>query len=64
MEGLEMSRDIIGIILGAMISAWPWQEYTLWYLDYPDNKLKQCEAEIPRNQNCVLIAVPEEKSDE
>lgn len=30
-------------------------------LERPNEKLKMCQAELPRNQKCILVAVPEEK---
>lgn len=30
--------------------------------DWLNKKLEQCEAELPRNQKCILVAVPESKS--
>ena len=40
---------ILGLVLGLMFA-----DYMLSY-----NYIKPCELDLPRNQNCVIIAVPE-----
>jgi len=46
---------MFGIILGAFIS------WVFTYGVYFNNYIIECEKELPRNQNCKVIAVPEDK---
>lgn len=32
-----------------------------WHLDQTRIMIKQCEKSLPRDQNCILKAIPEEK---
>jgi hypothetical protein len=54
---------IFGLILGGFV-------VMMLHTDVKDRlrkeytKIVECQAELPRNQHCVLIAVPEEKNDE
>lgn len=49
-----MADFIIGLILGTVLGL------TLAAVHYEGIR-DQCEAELPRNQHCKLIAVPEEE---
>jgi uncharacterized membrane-anchored protein YhcB (DUF1043 family) len=43
---------VIGIFMGAMVSG--------IVVSIPDNqKLRECQKELPRNQMCELVAVPQ-----
>jgi CDP-diglyceride synthetase len=55
MSIFDQEDVIIGIIFGAAIVF-----IVAVYAQHKTNKLiKQCEASLPRTQQCVLIAVPE-----
>lgn len=45
--------------LGGRFHEWTDDDYSRW------RKIKmECEASLPRDQNCVLYAIPEQKEDE
>lgn len=50
-----MGDFIGGIILGVLVAS-PWV-YDYATSEY-DSKLSDCQKDLPRSQNCVLIAVP------
>jgi hypothetical protein len=52
-----MIQGIIGILMGAAIFL-P-VGISLGLSDAHHPMIKNCEAELPRNEHCILIAVPE-----
>jgi len=56
MDRDERGAMLNGMVLGGIIIFVLW---TIQWLPHKD-KLDECESTLPRNQHCVLIAVPEE----
>jgi len=56
MDRDERGAMLNGMVLGGIIIFVLW---TIQWFPYKD-KLDECESTLPRNQHCVLIAVPEE----
>lgn len=53
---------LLGMILNAGVNIWIFKSGNE-YIQYHENKelLVMCEKELPRNDQCVLMAVPESK---
>ncbi len=48
---------IIGLVIGFFLSL---IGYALTgFIDSNNDLIEQCEAELPRNQKCILVAVPD-----
>ena len=57
-NGLDFADGILlGIGIGLLLSI-----AIIYAFDESKDKLNQCEASLPRDQKCVLIAVPESEA--
>jgi hypothetical protein len=59
-----MKEDIVGAIGflgGIVITFWLCMVLIPDLLTQAEDALKQCEKSLPRDQKCVIIAVPENK---
>ncbi|MDB4351947.1 hypothetical protein OAA60_00775 [Porticoccaceae bacterium] len=55
--------DTVGFIL-IMLIAFALGGYTGNVTHSSNSLIKECEATLPRDQQCVLVAVPEEQTDD
>jgi hypothetical protein len=61
--GLFLVSSMLGLVIGGFV-------VMMLHTDVKDRlrkeytKIVECQAELPRNQHCVLIAVPEERNDD
>jgi len=53
---------LLGMILNAGVNIWIFKSGNE-YIQYQENKelLAHCEKELPRNEECILMAVPASK---
>jgi hypothetical protein len=52
-----MQREVFGFIIGVMFTGWlnasPWSDSTAY-----KKAIEECEKTLPRNEHCVVVAVP------
>ena len=55
----DIGLYLISAVMGGIIVYILW---TIQWMPYKD-KLDECESTLPRNQHCVLVALPEEPAE-
>lgn len=55
-----MAKMVIGAVFAILSLMFMVETSPTSYKNIVDNAIKECEASLPRNQNCKIIAVPKE----
>ena len=53
--------SLIGFLGGIVITVWVSMALVPDSFTQAEDALKQCEKSLPRDQKCVIIAIPEDK---